>query len=127
MRVKSTLSKADKQRLDKATELAKLSDCKKRHGAVLISGGRTIAVGVNMYRNEQLPGISEFDFSTHAEISALRSLPRGTKLKNATIYVARIYADDTPAMSAPCDRCKAELKKFGIKKIVYTIDKEMTL
>lgn len=114
--------------MKKAVKLAKLSTCKQRHGAILISGGRTLAVGVNTYRNDpSMFGIIGCHYSTHAEVAALKALPKGLNLKNATMYVARISKGGNAAMSAPCSACQVALKEAGIKKVVYTIDKEMEL
>lgn len=85
-------------------------------------------MGINSIRNSPyMTGIPKNQYSTHAEVAALRAAPRGMNLKNATMYVARIYRTGEPAMSAPCAQCRIALKAAGISKVVYTIDKEMTL
>lgn len=72
-------------------------------------------------------GIDGCYFSTHAEVAALKQLPQDINLKNATMYVARITPGGRPAMSAPCANCQVALKEAGIRKVVYTIDKEVKL
>lgn len=72
-------------------------------------------------------GIDGCFYSTHAEIAALKQLPKGISLKNATMYVARISKGGVPSMSAPCINCQKALKEAGIRKVVYTIDKEVKL
>lgn len=108
--------------------MARLSDCAQKHGAIVISGGRTLAVGVNMYRNApDMFGIGDCYFSVHAEVSALKSIPKSINLKNATLYVARISKGGNVAYSAPCKECQKYIKARKIRKICYTINKEMTL
>lgn len=85
-------------------------------------------MGVNSYRNDpSMFGIDGCHFSTHAEVAALKAAPQGLNLKNATMYVARISKGGKVAMSAPCDSCKKVLKSYGIKKVCYTINKEVQL
>lgn len=62
------------------------------------------------------------------KIKSLKS-PPPKKKKNATIYIARVLnnsqnipTDQTCWLGncMPCDNCKYNLSKFGIKKIKYT-------
>lgn len=59
----------------------------------------------------------------HAEMAALaKAKSARTDLKNATIYVARtLRRDGSEALARPCPMCRAELRRHGIKKVVYTI------
>lgn len=85
-------------------------------------------MGVNSYRNDpSMFGIPGCHYSTHAEVAALKAMPEGINLKNATMYVARISKGGNAAMSAPCVECQEALKKAGIRKVCYTIDKEIEL
>lgn len=94
----------------------------------MISGGRTIAVGINSYRNDpSMFGINGCHYSTHAEVAALKAVSKDVNLKNAVMYVARISKGGNAAMSAPCEACQKALKDAGIRKVCYTIDKEIEL
>lgn len=125
----SGLSKRQQTLLDKAVSLALISDYKQfRHGAIIVKNGKIVSVGVNYYINDPrnmadnlLKGVS-----CHAEVAALNSA-RKTNLDGATIYVARVLRDGTPAMSKPCNECQKALKARGVKKVFYTIDSSMEL
>ena len=122
----SNLSAKDRRRLDQALRVAENSDCRQRHGAVLMAGGRVLSVGINTNKNDPYYiGEDQLDKSIHAEIQALRA--HGSKVKNGTIYIARLGKRDIPLMSKPCDNCQKALKEAGVKKVVYTIDNEMEI
>lgn len=120
------MSLADRARLDKSIQVARLSTCKQKHGALVVSGGRTLAVGVNSYTNLQgTPGVSPEQFSIHAEAAALRAIPEDVDLRRATLYVARISKGGNIAMSKPCAQCQELIAARGVKKICYTTSKEI--
>lgn len=123
---KSSLSRKDRGMLNRAIELARTSDCRHRHGAVLVDGGRVLSFGVNSNKNDpMIVGDELLEKSVHAEIAALRR--HKGPLHNATIYVARVGRRDTPLMSKPCKNCQKALKDAGVTKVVYTVDNEMDL
>lgn len=118
--VTARLSNKDSSFLSLAKNLAMSSSCKKKHGAVVISGGRVISLGINSMKNnpafiseEHVP-----DASIHAEVDALRKI-KGN-VKGGTIYVARVNNQGKPMISRPCDRCYETIVNAGIAKIVYT-------
>lgn len=112
----SHLSRKHKQFLNLACKVAETSDCNNRHGAVIVKGGRVLAVGVNKFRNHP-QFVKRFDCcSVHAEIDAIR---RAGECVGATIYVARVTSRG-PALSRPCNVCYAGICKAGIKEIIYT-------
>ena len=129
MKFLPSISKADKYYLDKAIELAKMSDCHFKHGAVIRKNGQTIAVGINHTINDPRyleDGVAEEHAAVHAEVAALNSC-RKVNLKGARIYVARVSKHGEPRMSKPCARCQKALSERGIKKVFYTIDNYMEL
>lgn len=120
------LSKSHKKYLNQAVKLAKMSDCRYKHGAVIRKSGRTISVGINYTVNDPriLEDISAKEHAAiHAEVAALNAC-RKVDLNGATIYVARVNNKGEEAMSKPCARCHKALVERGIKKVVYTIDGE---
>lgn len=124
--MQSNLSNRDQSRLNQAARVAENSTCKKRHGAVVVRGGSVLSVGVNRYRSDRdYSFLSLDDISYHAEEAALRGL--GEAARGATLYVARIAANGDHTMSKPCDSCYKLCKELGIKKIVYTIDSQMSI
>jgi len=113
-------SKTDRAYLSFATYVASQSDCRMKHGAVIVKGGRVIATAVNTERNRP-EQVSEEHIKTHCSVHAeVNALRRAKKVKGATIYVARSNRSGDPIMSRPCDRCYKQIKRSGIKKVVYT-------
>lgn len=115
-------SRRDKGYLDLALRVAQASDCSQKHGAVVVKGGRVLAVGVNKFRNN--PAFVESDnatgrgtiFSVHAEVD---SLSRVADARGAVMYIARA-GKSGPALSRPCENCTEELIAAGIKAVSYT-------
>lgn len=108
-------------------QFAEKSKCNQRHGAVIISGGRVISVGVNVDKNSpQNVQDPKTQAAVHAEVAALRAAG-STPLAGGTIYVARINKSGKAMMSKPCPRCQDAIRAAGIKKIIYTIDGMITL
>ena len=124
--VSGDLSNKDRSWIELAKKIASSGECKKRHGAVLVKGGRCISLGLNRYRNDQ-----EYFFmarearSYHAEEACLRGI--GDRAEGATIYVARISRAGDEVMSKPCDNCMDIIKRAGIKRVVYTIESDIEL
>jgi deoxycytidylate deaminase len=92
-----------------------------RMGAVLVKGGRVIAAGSNVLRNEpSLAGLPIEECSVHAEAAALQKV---SKL-GGTMYVARISRSGHQSLARPCKRCRKLLIEAGIRTVVWTIDEE---
>jgi deoxycytidylate deaminase len=118
--VTTSLSRKEKSYLNLAKNLAMSSKCRMKHGAVVVSGGSIISLGINSMKNNPA-FISEehvFDASIHAEVDALRKIKNS--VKGGTIYVARVNRQGKPMISRPCDRCYDVIVEMGIGKIVYT-------
>jgi len=58
--------------------------------------------------------------SEHAEAAAIRRCGKAD-LRNAILYVSRVNNMGQEMMSKPCENCQQEIKRAGIRKIVYTI------
>lgn len=118
-------SKKDRKFLASAKKIASTSTEKCMHGAVIVRGGAVQAVGVNTFRNHpsNMSNPSQ-ESSEHAEIAALRAL--GGSAKGATIYVARVNRQGEERMSKPCDACEHAIIEAGIKRVVFTIEGEIT-
>lgn len=126
------LSNKDHSRLKQASRIAAESDVHKyKLGAVIERGGRVLAVGVNSYRTygrhyretDDFPPRSVWTY--HAEEAALKAV--GMEANGATLYVSRVNKRGDVRMAKPCKDCMELIKKAGIKRIVYTIDSEMSL
>jgi deoxycytidylate deaminase len=122
----SRLSKAQSHWLDKAMDIAKLSQCRYQHGAIIVKHNRVLGLGINRDKNHpnNVPN-PKMQAGVHAEESAIKACQGETE--GATIYVARRNKHGKQMMSKPCIRCQAALKEAGIKKVIYTIDSSLDL
>lgn len=127
----TNLSKRDQALLNRALAMANLSDCKQKHAAIIVKGGRIIGSGVNTFRNSTVSDFPGGTYTNHAESNALRSIKAyrsvgkigadsSDTIYGARIYIARVSRRRTPAFSRPCDACFAELISAGITDIIYT-------
>lgn len=83
-----------------------------RHAAILLKGGKPVAVAHNHSH-------------VHAEHAAINRAWR-TGTEGATIVVIRLRKDGTIGMSRPCEKCVNRLIQAGIKKVIYS-DSDGTL
>lgn len=119
------ISKTDQNWLDTALSVAESSDCKHSLGAVVVSGGRFQAIGINRIRNVH-PDFAAIHndlvpqcWTYHAEQEAIRRTSPAA-LKRATLYVARRNNLGKPLLARPCSQCEGVIRKVGIAKVVYT-------
>ncbi len=120
-----THSRRDRKFLDLAMKLASVSSCTQKHGAVVVRGGRVLALGVNKDRNDPTVIADKAGsdargtiFSVHAEVDALS---RVKDARGAIVYVARQARTGREALSRPCDNCAITLQAAGVKSICYTL------
>jgi deoxycytidylate deaminase len=107
--------------MNNAFKEATKSECRCKHGAIIVRGGSILAKGYNKYRTHPTWGTGPL-LTVHAEAAAIRSAERqGISIHGAIMYIARnnMYSQ----MSRPCAGCEARIRKAGIRKIIYT-DKE---
>lgn len=117
------LSKKDSAYLEVARYFATKSVANKRHGAIIVKGGRVVGTGYNKNRNSTRvvsPELIKTHCSWHAEELAIRDA--GDNLKNSIIYVARINKRGQDRNSKPCPKCMLLIKENKIKKIIYTLE-----
>ena len=114
----------------RAWHLARMSTEKQRHGAILISGRKTIAVGCNTFRNyPQNVSNPAVDCSYHAEHNVLKQIAARSNAasdvfvelaKSSRLYVVRINRKDMLLPSEPCDKCKTLLLAAKIKEVIHS-------
>jgi len=107
------------ERLESARRTSLKSKARMRLGASIFKSGRLLASCCNNRANKkETKGRVEH----HAEVRALRFVQRRTDVDThgATIYIYRTSFLG-PATAKPCKECQEELKRAGIRKIVYTI------
>lgn len=124
--------------LRKAAELALTSCVDNAHGAVVVSHGKVVSVGINSMRNDpafigdDIPVIGRssaitYPLSVHAEVAAMMAASPEA-LRSSTVYVARV---NTPRIfghdlvfasdSRPCSRCWGLLLSAGVSTVVYSV------
>lgn len=91
-----------------AAKLAKSIPFQHRHVALIVKGGKVLAIGRNSY-----------DTGNHAETCAMRQR-WSSDLQGATLYVIRIGRVQPYLLSKPCPNCEALIKESGIKRVIYT-------
>ena len=116
--------------LRRAWHLANMSTERQRHGAILISGRKTIAVGCNTFRNyPQNVSNPAVDCSYHAEHNVLKAIAARSNAasdvfkelaKSSRLYVVRINRKGMLMPSEPCDKCKTLLIAARIKEVVHS-------
>lgn len=98
-----------------------------RHVAVVAKGGRILATGRNRYKTHPNSRLIDEDGKTycrsvHAEMDAISKVSDKSKLRGATIYIARKGRNNEPGMSCPCKMCQAVIDKYGLKSAVFTTE-----
>ena len=122
------LSKRDRAYLSVARYFATKSTARNTHGAVVVKGGRVLGTGWNRDRNNPTiidPDRIKHDCSYHAEEVAIRE--SGSNLKGAVIYVARVNKQGKDRDSKPCVKCSSLIQEAGIKRVIYTSEKEINV
>lgn len=90
-------------RMARASVIAANSEAHQRHGALLMQGGRTLAIGINSDKNPSyLDGIHPNYSSVHAEVAATKL---HATVPNTTLYLVRLGRNGKLADSTPCPRC----------------------
>ena len=119
------LSRKDFNFLNTARLLADNSEEKKKHGAVVVKGGRVVGTGFNKFKNHPSNVPSDeikIHCSRHAEQIAIKQA--GDNAKGAILYVARVNRQGLDRNSKPCHVCADLIEESGIKRVVYTVENE---
>lgn len=116
------LSKRDRQFLNVAAKAAENSEAKNMHGAVLVKGGRVLAIAVNKNRSHPTAFDNHDDIRAHAALCAERAaLARVADATGAVMYVARVLRKNgQTSLSKPCSRCEKAMIAAGVKRVVWT-------
>lgn len=111
----------------RAWHLARMSTERQKHGAILISGRKTIAVACNTFRNDPKNVTNpDMECSYHAEQNLLKQIASSSTAtyqslaKSARIYVVRINNREQLMPSKPCSKCEALMIAAGIKEVVHS-------
>lgn len=90
-----------------------------RHGAISLYKNKILTKGHNQCLNKDI-----IFTSMHAEMSVIQQLKRMNlnlkKIKKLTIVVIRINKNGLLRQSKPCNKCQHIMKRYGIKKCIYS-------
>lgn len=105
-----------------ALRLAAHSLERRKHGAVLVAGGRVVGRGVNR-ANPDVALRSRGYWSIHAEMAACRRVTLAGR--SGVLYVARTSNTGHGVMSRPCRLCQQQMRAIGIRLVIYTTPEGM--
>lgn len=109
--------------LTRASLVACLSTERYRHGVVIAKGNRVLSVGVNSNRNVPLNcSDPKRQAGIHAEVAAIKGLPKGIDYSRLTLYSARVTKTGEPAMAKPCENCQTLIDILGFRDVFWTGD-----
>ena len=102
-----------------AVDYASASECRIKHGAVIVKSGRFIAQACNRFStpnytiNPTMKGTKAV-WTLHAEQRAI--IAAQTNIQGSTLYSAR---SGESLISKPCTMCEELIIEAGIKYVVY--------
>lgn len=101
--------------LERAIGVALTSNCRYKHGALVVRHGRVLGAATNVTKNN--PKYIDWKHSSiHAEIAAMK---KAGWPKRAIVYVARVNNLGEPRLSKPCANCQEVLDSYKCK-VEYT-------
>lgn len=106
----------DRRFLDMACGIAVTSECRMKHGALVVRHSKILGASPNVEKNSP-KYVGWQHASVHAEIRAMQRAGWPSKV---TVYVARVNNFGEPRLSRPCANCQAILDQFKVK-VVYTV------
>ena len=99
--------------VEKLRDVQEESTCRVQMAAMVVRGGKPIAIGNNKkgYRGGSL----------HAEVDALRQLLyQKRRGRGCTVIVARFRADGSYGLAKPCANCIEFMKSEGVSDVAWT-------
>lgn len=111
-----------------AIRQANKSTFKQRLGATLTKGKRILGVGYNETNRNTKHWTQYWEGSIHAEEAALLQAIKEhglSELRNSTLHVVRLSKSGHLAMAKPCLHCQELLRRFQIKKVLYSTENGM--
>lgn len=89
-----------------------------RHGAVIVRGGRVLAVGWNRSRchDQWVLDRPRNVCTVHAEVVAGKQCD----LRGATVIVIRLTGTGQLGKSRPCEACWAWLDSAGVHRVIHS-------
>ena len=116
----------EKRMLDLAAKQAANSSFPSfKHGAVLTKGASILNLGVNkkQYSSFAARFRDSPDHATiHAELGCILGVDRQST-SGSTVYVVRINPQGEWRLSKPCRMCQEAMRHVGIKRVIYSVEK----
>lgn len=105
-----------------ALELAEAYDNGMTHSlcALVVNKNRVQAIGYNSRKTHTIMQDTRMNM-LHAECDALL---RCGDAEGTEIIVARSKPSGKPGLAKPCEVCQGILRRFGVRKVFYTLDSE---
>lgn len=88
--------------------------------ALVVSKNQVLSVGYNQPKTHPISSDTAQQ-QLHAEMDALL---RCENVEGAEIIVVRTKPSGKPGLAKPCDICQGILRRFGVRRVFYTIDSE---
>ncbi len=113
-----------------AIKQAKRSSFKQQLGATLSKGKRILGVGFNETNRNTKHWTQYWEGSIHAEEAAILQAVKKhgiSELRNSTLHVVRLSKSGNLAMAKPCSHCQELLRRFQIKKVLYSTEDGMEI
>lgn len=89
--------------------------------ALVVSKNRVLSVGYNQPKTHPISSDTAQQ-QLHAEMDALLRCSDGAD--GAEIIVTRVKPSGKPGLAKPCDVCQGILRRFGVRRVFYTINCE---
>jgi tRNA(Arg) A34 adenosine deaminase TadA len=96
----------------------------------IVKGNRVISFGHNQRKTHPLQtkfAKNPEAIYLHAEIDAIKNALKevdSSFLEQCTLYIARTKKNGDEGISKPCKGCNKAIEAFGIRRVVYTTEKE---
>lgn len=89
--------------------------------AIILNKNKVVSIGYNSRKTSPMMVGTRMSMF-HAECDALSRCVVDTR--GLDIVVARSRRSGLPGMAKPCEHCHSMLKKFGIRKVIYTTNSD---
>ncbi len=90
--------------------------------ALVVSKNRVLSVGYNQPKTHPISS-DTVQQQLHAEMDALLRCPEADA-EGAEVIVVRVKPSGKPGLAKPCGVCQGILRRFGVRRVFYTIDSE---
>lgn len=88
--------------------------------ALVVSKNRVLSVGYNQPKTHTISAETPMQ-QLHAELDAI---VRCQDTEGSEVIVARIKPSGKPGLAKPCEICEKIMRRFGIRKVFYTVNSD---